>query len=596
MKKDNLRTYLPYILFLAAALLLSAKAVYSFCWSDETFYFATADRFFKGDSIFKNDWFPTQLSAIILLPIYSLFVSVTGSVDGVILFFRLLYVVFELISALVVYRIVKDTNHSQIIAVIASLCTMFYTHLNIATLSYYTISVHCFLLSMLLVYYYYFNKSRKTLIIAGVVFAISVLALPTMAVAYVLIVIGCFILAIISSLILKRDCKIKSIRTLCQCVKAADIITVFKFTLVGIIIPAVIFFIFLLSNVSVKDFIAAIPYVLSDEEHITSLTYPLRKFFIGINEIYSRSAYVGYLLIIFTFFFQKICRKKPLCYIIPAVDILLFIIYAYYSFGCTGYIQTALCLFALPLFFMTEKKDYRIFFLLFASGMIFSLVYSYSSNGYLYILSMGHFIAGIGSLMFISDYLAELSPDSTKINYVISAMAIIIVLYFGATTMALRMVNIYRDAPISDLNVQITQGPAAGLYTTKNHAVMYADVYNTLVNYCQSDNKEAPGSIFITKLLPWGYMCTDMKCASPTTWRTAFNSVRLEPYYEMNPDRYPDKILVLNEEYGSYDTCGDVVSDPNPNLNETTEGYLLKYITENNYSKTDVKCGVLYTK
>jgi len=61
----------------------------------------------------------------------------------------------------------------------------------------------------------------------------------------------------------------------------------------------------------------------------------------------------------------------------------------------------------------------------------------------------------------------------------------------------------------------------------------------------------------------------------------------------MNPDRYPDLVLVLDEEYGSYETCGDVVADPNPNANEIG-GFLLDYVTEHNYEKIPVPCGTLY--
>ena len=100
-------------------------------------------------------------------------------------------------------------------------------------------------------------------------------------------------------------------------------------------------------------------------------------------------------------------------------------------------------------------------------------------------------------------------------------------------------------------------------------------------------------------------MCTDLRCGAPTTWRTSFNSERLEPYYEMNPGRYPDmilvlneqfgRILVLNEQFGSYMTCGDVESDTAPNENETG-GYLLDYINSHDFETVEVPCGTLYNR
>ncbi len=591
--------YYPYILLGLGFLLLLCKCFFSFCWSDETFYFSTAYRFYQGDSIFLHEWFPTQLSAVILLPLFSLYMAVTGSTSGILLFFRICFVFFALISSLVTYRILK-TAVREVIALFCALSVLFYTHLNIATLSYYTISVHCFLLSMLLIYYFYQTGKKRFLVVSGVLFALCVLALPTMALAYVLVIAAILLLLLV--------CRITKLpESWKEAVRKADLITVCLYTLYGICIPTVLFFAFLLANVSIMDFINAIPYVLSDEEHGTSLTYPLKKFFIGINEVYGYGAYAGYLLILFTFFINCFSALKkqggrligPLIATLQrlsaAAALVLFAVYFLYSLGHTGYIQTALCMTALPLFFLTKKKNWRLFFLLFAGGMMFSVVFSYSSNGYLYILSMGHFIASIASILFIQDYIAELT-DGESLSQIGRILFIAVLCIALIQTIVLRIVNIYRDAPLKELTAQITQGPAAGLYTTPEHLAMYETVYDTILTYCQSDSiGKENGSIFITKLLPYGYLCTDLRCAASTTWRTAFNSVRLAPYYEMNPDRYPDLVLVLDEEYGSYETCGDVVADPNPNANEMG-GFLLDYVTEHGYEKISVPCGTLFRK
>ncbi|MCR5420855.1 MAG: hypothetical protein K6E98_07610 [Lachnospiraceae bacterium] len=372
---------------------------------------------------------------------------------------------------------------------------------------------------------------------------------------------------------------------------------ILKYTFIGISIPAVLFLLYLITHVSIPDFIKGIPYVLSDEEHGTTFIYPIKKFFIGINEVFGYGAYAAYLLIIasvFTSFFNIF--KNRVCYLlIFTADLLLFIDLFICSIGHTGYIQTALCLFALPLYFMTPAKDLKIFYTFILGGMILSLVYSYSSNGYLYVLSIGHFVSSIGCLMAIENFIKTLSDYKLKPVFMVGCTAVICTVI--VQTMMLRMVNVYRDAPIQMLNFRITDGPAKGLYTTADHYVSYNVVYSTLQKYCTSAQLSNPvnNSIFITKLLPFGYMCTDLKCAAPTTWRTAFNSVRLKPYYDMNPDRTPDMILVLNESYGSYLTCGDVEADPAPNENEIN-GYLLEYVNSNNYEQINVPCGMLYKR
>ena len=589
--KKMLSSYYPYIILGLGALLLLCKCFYSFCWSDETFYFSTAYRFYQGDSIFLHEWFPTQLSALILLPLFSLYMAVTGSTTGILLFFRICFVIFASVSSLVTYQILKNTV-KKTTALFCAITVLFYTHLNIATLSYYTISVHCFLLAMLLIYHYYQNPKKRFLLISGILFALCVLALPTMAVAYFLVIAAILLLLLICRVV-KLPAALK------ETIAKADLKSVCFYTFLGICIPAVIFFAFMLTNVSITDFINGIPYVLSDEEHETSLIYPLKKFFIGINEVYGYAAYAGYLLIVITLFFGRFFSEF-LRKVAFSCDFILFLVYFACSLGHTGYIQTALCMTALPLFFLTKKKNWSLFFLLFGGGMIFSVVYSYSSNGYLYILSIGHFIASIAAILFVQGFALEQGMESNPDLYkrLCQVLCMVIICVTVLQTITLRIVNIYRDAPLSDLTAKITEGPASGLYTTTEHLSMYQTVYDTLMTYCQSDSFDGNyknQTIFITKLLPYGYMCTDLRCAAPTTWRTAFNSKRLEPYYKMNPERFPDIILVLDEQYGSYNTCGDIEADPTPNANEI-EGYLRDYVEANSYDKISVPCGVLYQR
>lgn len=201
----------------------------------------------------------------------------------------------------------------------------------------------------------------------------------------------------------------------------------------------------------------------------------------------------------------------------------------------------------------------------------------------------------------IYDFKQEICNADTDNSLIESLSVLCTCIIFIALfqTITLRFVNVYRDAPLTELTEKLDKGPASGLYTTPEHAAMYETVYDVLETYCQTDNldpdKENNGRLFITKLLPFGYMCSDLKCGSPTTWRTKFSSVRLEDYYTINPDRYPDIILVLNEEYGSYDTCGDVVADPAPNENEIG-GFLLDYVTREGYKITEVDCGTIYQR
>lgn len=616
---------IPFVLIFVSFIILLIRARYSFCWSDESFYQAVTNRFHNGDQIFYDEWFPTQLSSLLLLPLYSLYTAVKGGTEGIILFFRILFVILELISATVVYKIISK-HHGLFFGTVCAMLVQWYTHLNIATLSYYTMSTHFFLLTMVLLYDYYMsdsdtvsaqggkflNASVIELIIAGILFALCVLCLPTMCAGYFLIVFCGFSLTIISKFV-GEDNPVRIFAS------KLNFIHVFKYTLAGIIVPALVFAVYMLTHVSISNFILSLQYVLSDDEHELSKLYPLKKMYLAINESYTRTAKLAYLFILLSVLVWGVMIvadyvknddiKKKLNTYLPlikrlmyAVDIVLFALYFIKSFGHTGYIFTAVMLFSLPLFLITKEKNWTLFILSFCGGLLFSLVYSYSSNGMLYLLSMGHFICSLGGIILINDFVNELENKEDVSNNPVTAHSIIkyaaaaIIIICVVQTCILRITNIYRDDKLSNLTEMTEAGPAKGLYTSKEHLEMYNNVYDTISEYCMSSSADGTNkTLLISKLLPYGYLISDLKVAAPTVWRNPMGSLRLKEYYELHGDRTPDVILVLDEYYGSYETCGDVEADYVPNENDT-EGYMYDYIKKNNMTEIKVSCGTVYIK
>lgn len=618
MRKLVKTNLIPVFILAISCIILLVKSRYSFCWSDETLYSAISGRFYNGDSLFYHEWFPTQLSSVLTLPLYSLYVNITGGTCGIILYFRILYVLFELISAISVFSIIKR-HHGVMIALAAGLLTEWYTHLNIATLSYYNITLLTFLLAMLILYdcymkesefskksygYIEYKKSKISLFTAGFLFALSVLCLPTLSVVYILVVFVGFFIVLLSKLLIK----VKWLKSLNI---KLDFIYVFKYTLAGILVPAFIFFIYLISHVRINDFISSIPYVLSDDEHITSKLYPLKKMYLSINEIYGRISkisylFIGFSLIVFVFILiykysnntnARTTLKKvilPAKCVVLFVDIVLFVLFFYKSIGCPGYIYTAVLLFSLPIFFITENKNYTLFILTVISGLMLSLTYSYSSTGMLYVLSMGHFIGTIGCVILIYDFSKEFFVNNPFISKASKVVFTAIVLITVIQTSVLRITTIYRDDTLGNLTKEITRGPARGLITSKEHLDMYNDVYDVITTYCMKDEAKN-NNLLISNLLPFGYLISDMKIAAPTAWRNSMSSERLRQYYEIHSDRYPDVILLLNEEYGSYEAFADVEGDKRPNANDT-EGYIYDYINANSFKSISVPCGTVYMK
>lgn len=634
MKNYIKQNIVPIILLLISFVVCMYRANLSFCLSDEPFYIATASRFYKGDSIFFHEWFPTQLSSLLLVPLYALYVSIKGSTVGIILFFRILYVIFELVCSVSIYYLIRK-HHGSFSAAIISLFSMWYVHLNIATLSYYTMTIQFYLLTMLILYNFYTESSKTaitdasckeektasdsvfsnnkinkktawSLIVAGFLFALAVLCLPTLCIPYFLVVITGGLITYCGKLF-------KNVSIIRQISEKIQFFTVFIYTFIGISVPAAVFFIYLLTHVSIKNFISSIPYVLSDDEHITSAIYPLKKMYLSINESYGKTAYMAYCFIFLAFvifiamLFSKYAKQSAkktgainnfVVQIKPyflLVDFILFFMYLVKSFNYTGYIFTALMLFTIPLFLVTEKKNYTLFFFTIVSGLIFSLTYSYSSNGMLYVLAMGHFIASTGGIILAFDFVNEIEWQKPVFKKIITGFVCFILVISVVRTAHLRIVNVYRDAEISRLNSKITEGPAKGLYTTSEHLMQYDSLMDTINEYCMKSSGDNYKNLLITKLLPLGYLVSDLNVAAPSVWRNPMNSSRLMEYYEFTGNKYPDVVFLLDSEVGSYESCGDIVADPVPNENDK-EGLMYDYLDEHNFKRINVPFGVIYQR
>ncbi|MCR5746185.1 MAG: glucosyltransferase domain-containing protein [Lachnospiraceae bacterium] len=526
-------SYLPYAVIAFFGIMLTIRGLYGFCQSDECFYISTAGRFAAGDRIFIDEWHPTQLSSLITAPVYIIYSLFSPDRNGIILFFRVLYVVLSTIEAVFIYKRISD-KHTRAVSLSLSMFLMLYCHLNMATLSYYMLTFHFFILGFLLIYT---GKSDYSYLTAGISIALAVLSLPSLAVAYV-----CVMFFILIACFFKKEFRRPVL-----------------FVTTGIIIPLVIFVIYVYaSGVGIAGILANLVNILSDSEHDRGYVQSFFMFFNAIRDSFDKIYYFSILLVIISLpaLLNEKYRMMIKNYVLIA-DIVLFAYYAILASDHTGFINTAFALFVFPLFFLTEKKNWFIFISLFMGGLVVTATYCFSSYSDLYVLSIGHGIAAAGGILILDDFIRESILIIKYVSYLVIAVTLII-------TGLLRFTYIYRDSQMVNLKAQIKDGPAAGLYTTEEHMRQYMEVLETVRKY------DGEGYVLFSRILPWGYIVTDMRAGAPDTWRNSISSERLQDYYDKNPSKYPDIVFVADAEIGSYETAGDVEADPAPNANEFT--------------------------
>ena len=119
-------------------LILFWRCFYSVNTTDEAYYIGTVYRLWFGDGMLCDEWNPTQqMCSFWLYPFYVLFRVVLGSNEGMILAFRLLYLVFQIFISVYLYRKLKHFGYVSFLPVFFYLLS---TAFNINNLSYNTMA------------------------------------------------------------------------------------------------------------------------------------------------------------------------------------------------------------------------------------------------------------------------------------------------------------------------------------------------------------------------------------------------------------------------------------------------------------------------
>ena len=577
----------PYICILICFFVLMWRAFLGFCWSDECFYVSTADRFYRGATPLVDEWYRTQMSSVLMLPFYALYMLIVGSNTGVILYFRLLYLVLSLAVSVVCFKVLRR-EYPAPVSLIASILIMCYAHLNNATFSYYMLSYMLLTLALLLIYDYTNSRRRGEAVCAGVIAALAVLCMPAFAAGYIVIIVlaGAYLLV-------NRLFKLPGVVT-----GAADpskLSRTLLWTGVGILAAALIFATYLFSRISLDSLMKILPYSLVDNEHSETIGYYIRKPHRCFKEVFGNLTWAMYGLAALSFIFgNKLKKYRGVCLIIAA-DVVIFCIAAYMGAGKTGYIQAVFFMFMLPVYFISEKKNHRLFLITVIPSILVALIYSSTSSDFLYVMAIGFAIGQTAGVCAVYDHI-----KGNVTHKAIEVLLYAVCIFTLGITFSLRLINVYRDAPVNKLSHVITCGVAKGLFTTEEHMKQYDEVCDVIDGYINDPDRyetisgNPDGNVLFSKILPWGYAVSTPDCGYPTTWRaTAYDKEQLDIYYSLNKTARPDVIMVLDEQYGSYDAAGDTQDDHNPNLDEMS-GYWKDYIRDNGMTETKVECGKIY--
>lgn len=531
------------VLLTAAAVYLLLLCSYSSIVMDEAFFLTVPVRLFRGDALLQHEWHLSQLAGVLTLPFVSLYLTVKGNTEGIVLAMRFFGAFVQLCVAVFVY--IRFQRFHWLGAVAAAVCFLLYTPFNSSCLLYPSLGIYSFILCFTIV-----CTARKSLrlqyTIAGLFFAAGVLCCPYMAFAFALYLLFVFAKEKLAG---KREMERYPI--------FSPVCAIYM--TLGAAIAAGLFLIFTLPRASLPAIFASIPYILDDPEHIyvsmwvKALNFFLGFFFAGPNvpELYCAMAGL--------FALHCIDRKRqqhdPL-YIAAAAGITIAILFSQYSHvPYINQVMWPINIFALFLVLVTNDKTARLFFhTLWLPGMVYAFCYQMASNQDFYATSAGSSVATVGSVfitaLVLHQQLRSLSTlPLSKIAVGMICLLLAAQMFFPVYA---RCYFFFLQPEPQDAHcIKVEDGCCKGLLVSRGSYDMY---YAQMKDAACLKDRGYQKMLFLSDS-SWYYLFDDFEMCAYSTWLSGVNDhtlFRLQAYYTINPEKLPDAVLVEfeNREYG----------------------------------------------
>ena len=516
LSNSKKQTWLFLIVFFGIFVLQVWKSFRGMGPIDEHFYISMGYRFVKGDALFYDEWHITQLISLFLAPFIWLFIKITGSMNGIVHFFRILYVIFTAGCGLAIYYRFRDRGY---FAILASAVFMLFTPFNIMTLSYNTMSIGFLVLSLCI----YGSNNKIRAAAAGLLYAWAVLNTPYLAILYIVFT------AI--SLIKRKDQRSLNWLAFSS----------------GILIAVIVFFVAVFSRETVSQLLEGLPHLV-DKGHADSVIMLMVK---GAGKLFQ--AFHIFLLLFLAeaiaacLFKNKESKKKEFLLI---GSMMLNLISAVYIVFISPYLLElgghALVLFPFAwtglITLILYPKEWNSWeSLCFAVSVIHAVLVAVSSN--------------VGPRSFCSMLITACAMTVMLVSRHVSEWkwSLIPTLGFGLILLFSKVTNLY-DASES-INTRINDGPLAGLYDSAEQV----RTYDALLKDVQTINALPEKNAMFITYNAWEYLACDKRVSTNSAYiNPGFEEEWIqnqEEYYRMHRDKYPAYVY-LDRTNTPYDLNG----------------------------------------
>lgn len=518
--KCKIPKHYDFLIFLLGILplsvLLFVKCRYGFAIIDEAFYLSIPYRLYQGDILLLEEWNLSQLAGWILKLPVSAFVRITGSTDGIYLFFRYLYVLLHLCGSVLLFLLLR--KRTGIGAVTAAFFYFLYVPFSISTLCYNSMGIEFLTLSTILLVC---CASPWSDAISGCFLALAVLCCPFLAILF--FIYGAAVLLF------------------CRHTQTLPFLKPKRFARfsLGIAVPACFFLADVLPNIRLSQWSQILKGLFSDPEHSEGLASKLVDY---ATLLCTNQYIVGFFVAILI---GVLVKNDIVRAVLSGAVLLLTAVFLLRG-------EAFLNCFMLPLsfaglYFYVVYRDPRVkdlFYGVWVPGVVYSVCIHLSSNQRYFAICSALTVSLVASVIIIVITLKTIIPDCKPAVFkygLVGALVLLFVLQFSLELKE-RWNRIFWDEGGIQAQTQLIEaGTVKGIYVNQEFESTY------LANLDTASHLDLQKSLLVLGPDAYLYLSGSYRNSSYSAWlggspESGWN--RLNLYYSLNPNKVPQQILV----------------------------------------------------
>lgn len=545
---------LPYIGFAALFLLFWWRAYRGFDWSDESAVYAAAYRLVLGDLPLVDSWDTHAGWSLLMAPALAWYKQWNGSMDGVILAGRLCFLVVQTAAAVVVYRRLLGFSRSHLAAMLGGWLTAAFVPGMILNFSPQSAGLLSMVLSCTSLLWGLRRESPRlwpSAIQAGLWAGLAAVIYPS------------FLPAAIPMGVMLLFC-----RPVIPRKKGRTVLSFLCFWL-GVALPVVLFLLYLGNMLGWKTLWDYFPWLITSRKNpFSGYGKAVFTFFQGYSKsdpLYLAEFSILILMLLSRWvripldlpfdiktIFQSIVKiALPICILANVVIIIAQEDWDVPANIKMGHLLAAAGIWPIILCILNPSRRSKLLLLgMYLPGQMMALGAHLTDRPGDFGASFALLPSMLAAVLIVYENYGPLlrSINHGSMETVVAAIRtcmVMVAFFLLGTTIMIRAALAYRDLPVSQLNTEMTSGPAKGILTTE----IDAGVYDSMVQEIR-ENEGSGESMLILGNLPFGYLCTDCLPATPMVSSVSTDSQYLYDYLVEDLSRRPKWIYAPKPAYG----------------------------------------------